>query len=35
MDVVVKVGGSNQHLDRNQIKRILLVQRQAADQANP
>jgi len=35
MDVVIKVGGSNQHLDRNQVKRILLVQRQAADQANP
>lgn len=29
MDVVIRVGGSEQHFDRNQIKRILLVQRQA------
>ena len=28
MEVVVKVGGTDQHLDRNQIKRILFVQRQ-------
>ncbi|HTS34070.1 MAG TPA: PEGA domain-containing protein [Candidatus Solibacter sp.] len=28
MEVVVKVGGSDQHLERNQIKRILFVQRQ-------
>jgi len=35
MEVVIKVGGSDQHLDRNQVKRILFVQRQAADQANP
>lgn len=28
MEVVVKVGGSDQRLDRNQVKRILLIQRQ-------
>ncbi len=32
MDVVVRVGGSEQRLDRNQVKRILFVQRQAAEQ---
>lgn len=31
MEVVIKVGGSDQRLDRNQIKRILLVQRQAQE----
>lgn len=31
MDVVIKVGGSDQHVDRNQIKRILFVQRQPAE----
>jgi len=35
MEVVIKVGGSNQRLDRNQVKRILFVQRQSADQTNP
>jgi len=35
MDVVIKVGGTDQRLDRNQIKRILLVQRQRPDSANP
>ena len=32
MEVVVKVGGADQHLDRNQVKRILLVQRQSVGQ---
>jgi hypothetical protein len=31
MEVVVKVGGSDQRLDRNQVKRILFVQRQPAE----
>ena len=31
MEVVVKVGGSDQRLDRNQVKRIVFVQRQPAD----
>jgi len=31
MEVVVKVGGSDQRLDRNQVKRILFVQRQPAN----
>ena len=35
MEIVVKVAGSNQRLDRNLVKRILFVQRQAADIANP
>jgi hypothetical protein len=35
MEVVIRVGGSNQRLDRNQVKRILFVQREAPDQANP
>jgi hypothetical protein len=35
MEVVIKVGGSDQHLDRNQVKRILFVQREAPDQTNP
>jgi len=26
-DVVVRIGGTLQHLDRNQVKRVLLVQR--------
>jgi len=34
MDVVIKVGGSNQSINRNQIKRILFVQR-AAEETNP
>jgi hypothetical protein len=35
MEIVVKVGGADQRIDRNQVKRILFVQRQAAEQANP
>jgi len=31
MDVVVHIGGNDQKLDRNQVKRILLVQRQPAE----
>jgi hypothetical protein len=34
MEVVVKVGGTDQHLNRNQIKRILFVQRQEAAPAS-
>ena len=29
MDVVIRVGGNNQHFNRNQIKKVLLVQREA------
>ncbi len=29
MDVVIRVGGNDQHFDRNQIKRVLFVQRDA------
>lgn len=32
MDVVIRVGGSEQKLDRNQVKRILFVQRQPTEQ---
>lgn len=35
MEVVVKVAGSDQRLDRNQVKRILFVQRQAAEASSP
>ncbi len=35
MDIVVKVGGSDQHLNRNQVKRVILVEREAAATANP
>jgi len=35
MDVVIKVGGSNQSLNRNQVKRILFVQRTSAEEGNP
>jgi hypothetical protein len=35
MEVVVKVAGSDQRLDRNLVKRILFVQRQVADSPNP
>jgi hypothetical protein len=35
MEVVIKVGGTDQRLDRNQVKRILFVQRQPADAVNP
>jgi hypothetical protein len=34
-EVVVKIGGGNQSLDRNQVKRILFVQRQPIQAANP
>jgi hypothetical protein len=29
MDILIRVGGSVQHLDRNQVKRIVLVERDA------
>jgi PEGA domain-containing protein len=32
MDVIIRIGGAEQHFDRNQVKRILFVQRQAAEQ---
>ncbi|HEY1577383.1 MAG TPA: PEGA domain-containing protein [Terracidiphilus sp.] len=35
MDIEVRVGGSLQHIDRNQIKRIMLVQRDAPRQDLP
>jgi hypothetical protein len=35
MEIVVKVGGANQQLNRNQVKRILLVEREAPAAANP
>ncbi len=35
MDIVIKVGGSNQTLNRNQVKRILFVQRTPAEEGNP
>lgn len=31
MDVTIKLAGADQHIDRNQIKRILLVQREPAE----
>jgi len=34
MEVVIKVGGTDQHLNRNQVKRILLVERDAPAQTN-
>lgn len=34
MEIVVKVGGTEQHLNRNQIKRISLVQREAPTDGN-
>ena len=34
MEVVVRIGGQDQRFDRNQVKRMLLVQRQASEQ-NP
>jgi hypothetical protein len=33
MEVVIHIGGSDQKLDRNQVKRILFVQRQVAEQS--
>jgi hypothetical protein len=35
MEIVIKVGGSDQRLGRNQVKRILLVQRETPAAANP
>lgn len=35
MDIVVKVGGADQRLNRNQAKRILLVERDAPAPASP
>src|ERR1035438_1562119 len=35
MEIVVKVGGSDQRLNRNQVKRILLVEREAPSPTNP
>jgi len=35
MELVVKVGGTDQRLDRNQVKRIVFVQRQAAEASSP
>ncbi len=35
MDIVIKVGGNNQRLNRNQVKRILLVERETPAPANP
>lgn len=34
MDVVIKVGGTDQRIDRNLVKRILFVQRQSPEPAN-
>jgi hypothetical protein len=35
MEIVIKVGGSDQRLNRNQVKHILLVEREAVAPANP
>jgi hypothetical protein len=35
MEVVIKVGGADQRLNRNQVKRILLVEREAPAPPNP
>jgi hypothetical protein len=35
MEIVIKVGGSDQRLNRNQVKRILLVEREAVAPATP
>jgi hypothetical protein len=35
MEIVIKVGGTDQRLNRNQVKRILLVEREALAPANP
>jgi hypothetical protein len=35
MDVEIRVGGNLQHIDRNRIKRIMLVQRDAPRQDLP
>jgi hypothetical protein len=34
MEVVIKVGGADQHVDRNQVRRILLVQREAPESSS-
>lgn len=35
MEIVVKTGGTDQHFNRNQVKRILLVEREAVSQTGP
>jgi hypothetical protein len=35
MEIVVHLGGNDQHLGRNQVKRILLVEREQPTQTNP
>ena len=35
MEIVIKIGGTDQRLNRNQVKRILLVEREAPAQTNP
>lgn len=35
MEIVVKVGGTDQRLNRNQVKRILIVEREAPASTNP
>jgi hypothetical protein len=35
MEIVIKTGGSDQHFNRNQVKRILLVEREPAGQTTP
>ncbi len=35
MEIVVHLGGNDQHLGRNQVKRILLVERELPKQTNP
>ena len=35
MEIVIKVGGTDQRLNRNQVKRILLVERESPAQTNP
>jgi hypothetical protein len=35
MEIVIKVGGADQRLNRNQVKRILLVEREPPTQSNP
>jgi hypothetical protein len=35
MEIVVKVGGNDQRFNRNQVKRIVLVEREAPAAATP
>ena len=35
MEIVIKVGGNDQRLNRNQVKRMLLVEREAPAPAGP